>query len=90
MAVNTMLNHCEKMHRRYYVDIEDLLWQLPIRVKFKQTVLNVDTMAKNSTILEIDNNTFTSINDIESINSYNLLNFDSKKRQRPKNSILDY
>lgn len=54
MAVNMVFNYFGRIEKRHYVDIDDLLWQLPLAVRFNETILIFDTLSPGRHILHLE------------------------------------
>lgn len=87
LAVDTTLSYCEKIQQRHYLAIEDLLWQLPIGIKYNKTLADLDIIDSHS-ILESKTKDH-SILDSEHRRSSGIIGSEPENRSK-KNSILSY
>jgi len=91
IVVDSSLNHFEKIQKRNYLTIEDLLWQLPIGIKSKKTIMDYELLVDSSSLLELDSKKDNSILGIDSDADKSILNINEKKQKAKfPESILGY
>lgn len=91
IIVNSTLDHFERIQKRNFVTIEDIIWQLPIGIKVKKTAMDYELFVDSKSVLESNKINSQSVNDLSNVPDTSIMSIgDSARRTRSSESILDY
>lgn len=91
IIVNSTLDHFERIQKRNFVTIEDIIWQLPIGIKVKKTAMDYELFVDSKSILESNNIKNQSVDDLSNVADTSIMGIgDSARRTKSSESILDY
>ena len=91
IIVNSTLDHFERIQKRNFVTIEDIIWQLPIGIKVKKTAMDYELFVDSKSVLESNRINHQSVNDLSNVPDTSIMSIgDTARRTRSSESILDY
>lgn len=91
IIVNNTVNHLERIRKRNFVTIEDIIWQLPVAIKVKKTAMDYELFVDSKSVLESNKIKDESVNDLSNVSDTSIINIgDRAGKTRSSESILDY